>query len=402
MTDGRPRHEGKVVVFGSACVDLLMQPDRLPRPGVTVLAPTYELLPGGKGANQAHACAMACEKKTSVHFVGAVGKDAFGDSLRAAFLDANVGVSGLVTHATLPTACAAVIVDKNGENQIAVGSGANNAVTTAQLGIVEKDVKDHTLLPGDVLLQQMEIPMEEVRKAVEIARLIGAFSVLNVAPSAPVPEETLRKLDFLVVNEHEAADVFASLSETNEVARDVSGHFFKTSQNAAVAQSAAIASTTGVAVIVTLGAEGAAACLPTRPSLARGGEKSDASSSGPISQKKRKTISTRVDVLRVSALALVGDERVVDTTGAGDAFVGAFCASLASRRSLPDCLKRASVAGTLGCTRVGARAGVPRIDEIEKRAVGVAVVADWGDDVDDETAASTLAAPAAAWTRRGV
>ena len=101
-------------------------------------------------------------------------------------------------------------------------------------------------------------------------------------------------------------------------------------------------------------------------------------------------------------MALVGDERVVDTTGAGDAFVGAFCASLASRRSLPDCLKRASVAGTLGCTRVGARAGVPRIDEIEKRAVGVAVVADWGDDVDDETAASTLAAPAAAWTRRGV
>jgi sugar/nucleoside kinase (ribokinase family) len=162
-----------------------------------------------------------------------------------------------------------VIVDNNGENQIAVGSGANNAVTTAQLDFLEKNVKDHTLLPGDVLLQQMEIPMEEVRKAVEIARLIGAFSVLNVAPSAPVPEETLRKLDFLVVNEHEAADVFASLSETNEVAKDVSGHFFKTSQNAAVAQSAAIASTTGVAVIVTLGAEGAAACLPTRPSLAR-------------------------------------------------------------------------------------------------------------------------------------
>ena len=381
-------------------MDLLMQPDRLPRPGVTVLAPTYELLPGGKGANQAHACAMACENKTSVHFVGAVGKDAFGDSLRAAFLDANVGVSGLVTHATLPTACAAVIVDNNGENQIAVGSGANNAVTTAQLDFLEKNVKAHGLLPRDVLLQQMEIPMEEVRKAVEIARLIGAFSVLNVAPSAPVPEETLRKLDFLVVNEHEAADVFASLSETNEVAKDLSGHFFKTSQNAAVAQSAAIASTTGVAVIVTLGAEGAAACLPTRPSLAREKNASDAKiSSGPISQNKTQT---RVDVLRVSALALVGDERVVDTTGAGDAFVGAFCASLASRRSLPDCLKRASVAGTLGCTRVGARAGVPRIDEIEKRAVGVAVVAEWGDDVDDETAASTLAAPAAAWTRRGV
>ena len=114
MTDGRP--EVGVVVFGSACVDLLMRPERLPRPGVTVLAPTYELLPGGKGANQAHACAMARENGTSVHFVGAVGADAFGDSLRAAFVDAGVGVSGLVTHETLPTACAAVIVDGTRES----------------------------------------------------------------------------------------------------------------------------------------------------------------------------------------------------------------------------------------------------------------------------------------------
>ena len=387
MTDGRTE-EGKVVVFGSACVDLLMRPERLPRPGVTVLAPTYELLPGGKGANQAHACAMARENGTSVHFVGAVGADAFGDSLRAAFVDAGVGVSGLVTHETLPTACAAVIVDGKGENQIAVGSGANRAVVAARL----VDHGEPSIRAGDVLLQQMEIPIAEVIKAADIAHEIGAFSVLNVAPSAPVPEETLRKLDFLVVNEHEAEDVFASLLQTNEDARDVAAKFFETSGNKAVAASAAIASTAGVAVIVTLGAEGAAACLPTRPSLTE------------TREKDKELLSTKafVDVFRVAPLALVGDERVVDTTGAGDAFVGAFCASLASNRSLPECLQRASVAGTLGCTRVGARAGVPRIDEIRKRAVGVAVVAEWSDDVDDETEASMLAAPAAAWTRRGV
>ena len=375
-------------MFGSACVDLLMRPERLPRPGVTVLAPTYELLPGGKGANQAHACAMARENGTSVHFVGAVGADAFGDSLRAAFVDAGVGVSGLVTHETLPTACAAVIVDGNGENQIAVGSGANRAVVAARL--VDHGEPSFSLRAGDVLLQQMEIPIAEVIKAADIAHEIGAFSVLNVAPSAPVPEETLRKLDFLVVNEHEAEDVFASLLQTNEDARDVAAKFLETSgnENSAVAASAAIASTAGVAVIVTLGAEGAAACLPTRPSLTE--------------TVKKKTTKAFVDVFRVAALALVGDERVVDTTGAGDAFVGAFCASLASNRSLPECLRRASVAGTLGCTRVGARAGVPRIDEIRKRAAGVAVVAEWGDDVDHETEASMLAAPAAAWTRRGV
>lgn len=378
-------------MFGSACVDLLMRPERLPRPGVTVLAPTYELLPGGKGANQAHACAMARENGTSVHFVGAVGADAFGDSLRAAFVDAGVGVSGLVTHETLPTACAAVIVDGNGENQIAVGSGANRAVVAARL--VDHGEPSFSLRAGDVLLQQMEIPIAEVIKAADIAHEIGAFSVLNVAPSAPVPEETLRKLDFLVVNEHEAEDVFASLLQTNEDARDVAAKFLETSgnENSAVAASAAIASTAGVAVIVTLGAEGAAACLPTRPSLTETREKDKVS-----------TTKAFVDVFRVAALALVGDERVVDTTGAGDAFVGAFCASLASNRSLPECLRRASVAGTLGCTRVGARAGVPRIDEIRKRAAGVAVVAEWGDDVDHETEASMLAAPAAAWTRRGV
>ena len=183
MTDGRTE-EGKVVVFGSACVDLLMRPERLPRPGVTVLAPTYELLPGGKGANQAHACAMARENGTSVHFVGAVGADAFGDSLRAAFADAGVGVSGLVTHETLPTACAAVIVDGNGENQIAVGSGANRAVVAARL----VDDGEPSLRAGDVLLQQMEIPIAEVIKAADIAHEIGAFSVLNVAPSAPATD----------------------------------------------------------------------------------------------------------------------------------------------------------------------------------------------------------------------
>ena len=385
MADGRTR---KVVVFGSACVDLLMQPERLPRPGVTVLAPTYQLLPGGKGANQAHACAMASsENHTSAHahekkknvfvqteFVGAVGADAFGEQLRRAFLDAGVGVDGLETHPSLPTACAAVIVDVTGENQIAVGSGANGAAVASQL-----KNRAFALNPGDVLLQQMEISKPEVFSAVAIAREAGAFSVLNVAPSAPVPSETLEKLDFLVANEHEAADVFESLLGARTT-------------DDAVGRSIAIASMTGVAVIVTLGAEGAVACLPRTPRTPR----------GEISEDVR-TAETRVRVVRVKNVknVLIGDETIVDTTGAGDAFCGAFCASLAADQTLAVCLQRASVAGTLGCTKVGARAGAPRGDEIDARAAKVTVAADFGDDVDDETAAAWLAAPAAAWTRRG-
>lgn len=401
MADGRTR---KVVVFGSACVDLLMQPERLPRPGVTVLAPTYQLLPGGKGANQAHACAMAsAEKDTSANthenekkinvqteFVGAVGADAFGEQLRRAFLDAGVGIDGLAIHSSLPTACAAVIVDENGENQIAVGSGANGAAVASRLKT--KNVA-FELNKGDVLLQQMEITKAEVFSAVAIAHEVGAFSVLNVAPSAPVPSETLAKLDFMVVNEHEAADAFESLS----IARDEDSlpnarSIDEKPPNDAVTRSLAIASMTGVAVIVTLGAEGAVACLPRTPRTPRGER------SGEDTFEKSVIRVVRVaDVRNV----LIGDETIVDTTGAGDAFVGAFCASLAAGHALPVCLRRASVAGTLGCTKVGARAGAPRGDEIAARAANVAVAADFGDDVDDETKAAWLAAPAAAWTRRG-
>lgn len=404
MADGRTR---KVVVFGSACVDLLMQPERLPRPGVTVLAPTYQLLPGGKGANQAHACAMAsAEKDTSANthenekkinvqteFVGAVGADAFGEQLRRAFLDANVGVDGLETHSSLPTACAAVIVDVTGENQIAVGSGANGAAVASRLRARNVAFE---LNKGDVLLQQMEISKAEVFKAVAIAHEVGAFSVLNVAPSAPVPSETLAKLDFMVVNEHEAADAFESLI-ARDVARDEdslpNARFDEKPPNDAVTQSLAIASMTGVAVIVTLGAQGAVACLPRTPRTPRG----ERSGEDVLEKKKSIRVVRVADVKNV----LIGDETIVDTTGAGDAFVGAFCASLAAGHALTVCLQRASVAGTLGCTKVGARAGAPSGDEIAARAANVAVAADFGDDVDDETKAAWLAAPAAAWTRRG-
>ena len=367
MADGRTR---KVVVFGSACVDLLMQPERLPRPGVTVLAPTYQLLPGGKGANQAHACAMAsAEKDTSANthenekkinvqteFVGAVGADAFGEQLRRAFLDAGVGIDGLAIHSSLPTACAAVIVDENGENQIAVGSGANGAAVASRLKT--KNVA-FELNKGDVLLQQMEITKAEVFSAVAIAHEVGAFSVLNVAPSAPVPSETLAKLDFMVVNEHEAADAFESLS----IARDEDSlpnarSIDEKPPNDAVTRSLAIASMTGVAVIVTLGAEGAVACLPRTPRTPRG----ERSGEDVLEKKKRHPRRPR----RRRENVLIGDETIVDTTGAGDAFVGAFCASLAAGHALPVCLRRASVAGTLGCTKVGARAGAPRGDEIAR------------------------------------
>lgn len=390
MTDGRT--ETKVVVLGSACVDLLMRTKALPRPGVTELAPTYELLSGGKGANQAHACAMASAvgesradddettdaKKIHTEFVGAVGADEFGEQLRGAFRDAGVGVSGLRTHDKLPTACAAVIVDEDGENQIAVGSGANGAVVATRLREAGASFR---LNAGDVLLQQMEIPAAQVFEAVDVAHEVGAFSVLNVAPSAPVPIATLRKLDFLIVNEHECADVHRSL----EIPQKGNN----------VAQAAMIAKETGAAVIVTLGAEGAAACFPYRPMF----ETAD--------EEYEDELLAR-NVLHVNALDdFERGEEIVDTTGAGDAFCGAFCAALAAGLSMSLCLQRASVAGALACTKVGARAGVPSDDEIARRLESWGdcdVWANFGDDDLSERKRETLLEeiPASAWARTSV
>lgn len=187
-----------IVVFGSAVVDLVLNPERLPKPGLTVLAPGYQLLPGGKGSNQAYAASrVGCK---DVEFIGAVGDDDFAKTLLGSLAGVGVGVSGVKTRQDAPTACAAVVVDAKGENQICVGSGANLTVTAAQL-----DDGSHggRLKAGDILLQQMEIPHDQVWAAVERARGVGAHAVLNVAPAAKVPDAVLGSLDFLIVNEHE-------------------------------------------------------------------------------------------------------------------------------------------------------------------------------------------------------
>ena len=357
-----------------------MQPETLPRPGVTVLAKTYELLPGGKGANQAHACAMASrgdvEKNTNIKtdFVGAVGNDAFGVLLKKAFHDAGVGTAGLSTHDSLPTACAAVVVDSNGENQIAVGSGANNSVRAGMLA----DTSSFSLEKNDVLLLQTEIPVEEVCGAIDAAHQAGALSVLNVAPSAPVPKAVLERLDFLIVNEHEAIDVYESIMplRTPRDSPDLDP----------LAVSRVVAQLTGIAVIVTLGSEGAAACLSKRPNDDSG-----------------KHISNNCDIISVDPPSLLDGEVIKDTTGAGDAFCGAFVHALAAGFSLRVCLQRASVAGTLGCLAVGARTAVPDGDVISKRQNDAQVTANWGAEGETSPYQALLLfnAPATAWTRQG-
>jgi ribokinase len=304
-----------ILVFGSLNADLVFQVDALPRPGETVLCPGYALAPGGKGANQAAAAAKA---GASVRMVGHLGDDSFGDFLRHGLVRAGVDCAG-VAIADAATGVAVIGVERGGENQIIVGSGANLTTRADQ-------VADADLRPGVTLLCQNEVDPGATFALVERAAKQGARTILNLAPAAPVPASVLDAIVVLVVNEIEAA----------MAAGDRTGDREKEPQALAVD----LATRHDLTCVVTLGAAGAIARGPA------GG-------------------------WRIGSLPV----EPVDTTGAGDAFVGVLAAALDRGLELPDALRRASVAAGLACSRLGAQTSQPTSAEIDARLPDLAPAA---------------------------
>jgi ribokinase len=293
-----------LLVFGSINVDLLFQVEGLPRPGETVLCPGYEVAAGGKGANQATAAARA---GAAVRMFGSVGDDGFGRLARDALTAAGVDCAGIATSSRA-TGIAVIGVDPAAENQIMVASSANLDTSADQ-------VADADLAPGVTVLCQNEVRPEATFALLERAKARGARTVLNLAPAGPVPAPILDALDHLVVNEIEGR-IAAGGSGEVEVE----------------AFARALARRHGLTCVVTLGAAGALAIGPE--------------------------VAERFGVLPVEA---------VDTTGAGDAFVGVFAASLDLGHDVRGALRRASVAAGLACTRLGAQTSQPTAAEIEAR-----------------------------------
>ena len=292
-----------IVVFGSINVDLVFSVPNLPAAGETVVGPTYTVLQGGKGANQAVAAARV---GAEVEMVGCVGSDPFAEGAVQSLRDERVGVSHLRSVAGA-TGCAAIGVDADGNNQIMVAAGANGAVAENLLG-------PDLLSRASTVLLQMEVPPEANWQVVERAREAGARVILNAAPAAAVPAEVLSRLDLLVVNALEAQAVArAGGLGDNDPAR--------------CAQ--ALADRFDVPVVVTLGAKGALLCE-------KGGTRS-------------------VPTLYIDP---------VDTTGAGDTFCGVLAASLDKGLDLAGALAGAGVAGALSCLKAGARGGMPTAEEI--------------------------------------
>ena len=190
MADTPPR----IVVAGSANMDLVGLAPRLPAPGETVLGDDFVMTPGGKGANQAIAAVRAGGRCT---FIGAIGSDAFGVTINARLTAAGVDTTHLRT-AYGSSGVAVIMVDRDGENSILVSPGANRSFT----GLT--DAESATIAAGDVLLCQQEIPAETVLAAARAARSGGTRVILNAAPAREMVPELLDAVDLLVVNESEA------------------------------------------------------------------------------------------------------------------------------------------------------------------------------------------------------
>jgi ribokinase len=291
-----------VTVLGSANMDLVVRTGRLPTAGETVLGDQFSTIGGGKGANQAVAAARA---GANCRFIAAVGDDANGVALLAGLRRSGVDVE-LVRTVAGASGVALIAVDDAGENQIVVAPGANGAL----LDLGAADIA--AITDADVLVCQLEVPIDTVTAAAEVARAGGTRVLLNAAPARLLPEALLGRCDLIVVNQTEAAELSGATGDPDTLADALLKLVPR--------------------VALTLGAAGVLYAEP----------------------------GSR---LRIAAPVV----RAVDTTAAGDAFVGALAVAWAEDRPMARALKWACAAGAAAAGEAGASDSLPdrrRIDEL--------------------------------------
>jgi len=296
-----------VLVIGSANTDLVVRASRLPGPGETVLGGEFTQVPGGKGANQALAAALAGAR---VDFVARVGADALGARMIANLRDAGIGTRHMLRDASAPSGVALISVNDRGENAIVVAGGANMRLAPADI-----DRALPLVHSAAVMLLQLETPLPTVAHAAMLARKAGALVILNPAPAAALPDSLLQCVDVLTPNEHEAflltGRKVRGLRDARAAARILRG------RGAGV-------------VLITLGASGVFVSAPGHEGHEPG--------------------------FRVEA---------VDSTAAGDVFNGALALRLAENAQLRDAVHFAQAAAAISVTRPGAQTSIPRRNEIE-------------------------------------
>ncbi|EIK93277.1 ribokinase [Pseudomonas sp. M47T1] len=299
--------QAKVVVVGSLNMDLVTRAQRLPQPGETVVGNSFATVPGGKGANQAVAAARL---GAPTAMIGCVGDDAYGAQLRQALLDEGIDGQAVVTAAGVSSGVALIVVDEASQNTIVIVAGGNGEVSAQRV-----QQADALLQQADVIVCQLEVPLDTVAFTLKRGRALGKTVILNPAPvSAPLPADWYRAIDYLIPNESEAFALTGVRVDSLHSAQQAATHLH--------AQGAG-------KVIITLGAQGSL--------FAEGG---------------------RFQHFPAPVV------KAVDTTAAGDTFVGAFAAALARGEHELQAIAFGQVAAALSVTRAGAQPSIPYLADV--------------------------------------
>ncbi|KRP60359.1 ribokinase [Pseudomonas trivialis] len=297
----------KVVVVGSLNMDLVTRASRLPRAGETLIGQSFSTVPGGKGANQAVASARL---GAEVAMIGCVGTDAYGDQLRDALLVEGIDCQAVST-VDGSSGVALIVVDDSSQNAIVIVAGSNGELTPAAMLAV-----DAVLQAGEVIVCQLEVPMDTVGYTLKRGRELGKTVILNPAPaSGPLPTEWYASIDYLIPNESEASALSGVTVDSLDSARLAATQLIKAGAGK---------------VIITLGAEGA---------LFADGERFEHLAAPKV--------------------------KAVDTTAAGDTFVGGFAAALVNGRSEAEAIRFGQVAAALSVTRDGAQPSIPTLNDVQ-------------------------------------
>ncbi len=296
-----------IVVVGSSNTDMILKLKRIPRPGETILGGEFVMAAGGKGANQAVAAARA---GGDVTMIARVGRDMFGERAIDGLIENGIDVE-YVSYDKAPSGVALIFVGADGENCIGVGSGANAQLTPADVRRVKA-----AFAQADVVVMQLETPLETNKAAADLADAKKTFVILNPAPAQSLPDKLLRKISILTPNE----------TETEQLTG------VKVTTYSSCKTAADILLRRGVkTVIITLGARGA-------------------------------FVATHSETRLVPGFKV----KQVDTTAAGDTFNGALAVALAEGMPMINAVRFANAAGALSVTRMGAQPSVPTRQEIEK------------------------------------
>lgn len=299
--------KSNIVVIGSSNTDMVVMTTHFPAPGETILGGEFLMNAGGKGANQAVAAARSGGE---VAFIGKVGNDIFGKTSIGNIKKEGIDVSGISTDPGAASGVAQIIVDKKGENSIVVAPGANQKLNREDI-----DNADDQIRQADILLMQLEIPVDTILYAAKKAHKLGKKVILNPAPATPLPDELFECLYMITPNESET-EMLTGIKVTDQLSADEAAKALK---NRGVKN-----------VIITMGSKGAYVYTDELKQIVAG--------------------------FKVEA---------VDTTAAGDCFNGALAVGLGRGMDMIGSVRYANRAASIAVTRAGAQVSLPNRKEIE-------------------------------------